>query len=413
MPLASTTRDIPSALAPASLSRSFMFCTGIENSAPVVTGPDGNPVRVDEMAECGHYERWREDFQLVCDLGVRCLRYGIPYYRMHIGPGQYDWSFSDEVFNELHRLGITPITDLCHFSMPDWLGNFQNTDFPYYFAEYASEFARRYPWIRLYTPVNEMLVTAEYSARLGYWNERLTGDGPFVTALVNVVEANIRASEALRLVSDPWFVQSESARYFHPYNPDAVRFTAHLNERRYLSLDLNYSHMPSAHMLEYLLQNGVPLHKFHYFMNRNIRTSCIMGTDYYETNEMLVYPDGTTAICNVLGYYGLTRQYYSRFRLPIMHTETNQFQERGATEWLERQWANVLRLRQEGYPIIGFTWYSLTDQVDWDTGLREKLGRVNSNGLYDMQRQIRPVGKEYQRIVRDWRDALANTEVRF
>jgi beta-glucosidase len=404
--------DVPNALAPASLSRSFIFCTGIENSAPVIAGPDGKPCRVDEMAETGHYRRWREDFQLVHDLGLRCLRYGTPYYRTHIGPGQYDWSFADDTFNELRRLGIVPIADLCHFGLPDWLGDFQNTDFPHYFAEYARAFACRYPWIRLFTPVNEMLVTAEYSARIGYWNERCASERTFVTALVNVVEANIRGSEAIREVSDPWFVQSESTRYYHPGNPDAVKIAAHLNERRFLTLDLNYSRAPSAHMLEYLLDNGMTRDQFHYFMNRNIRPSCVMGSDYYETNEMVVHPDGSTEICNVLGYYGLTRQYFSRYHLPIMHTETNQLQERGASHWLERQWANVLRLRQEGFPIIGFTWYSLTDQVDWDIGLRAKCGHVDANGLYDLDRKIRPVGQAYQGLVRDWGPVLANTEIR-
>ena len=28
-------------------------------------------------------------------------------------------------------------------------------------------------------------------------------------------------------------------------------------------------------------------------------------------------------------------------------------------------------------PILGFTWYSLTDQIDWDTCLREDNGHVN------------------------------------
>ena len=43
------------------------------------------------------------------------------------------------------------------------------------------------------------------------------------------------------------------------------------------------------------------------------------------------------------------------------------------------------RLRQDGVPIMGFTWYSLTDQVDWDTALREDNGTVNECGLYDLQ----------------------------
>ena len=36
-----------------------------------------------------------------------------------------------------------------------------------------------------------------------------------------------------------------------------------------------------------------------------------------------------------------------------------------------KEWANMVRLKDDGVPITGFTWYSLTDQVDWDTILRE------------------------------------------
>jgi beta-glucosidase/6-phospho-beta-glucosidase/beta-galactosidase len=406
--------DTSAPLTPSNLTRSFTFCTGIENSCPIVNDPEGNACRVDEMAASGHYRRWREDFRLVKELGLHCLRFGPPYYRTHMGPGRYDWAFADETFAELRRLGIVPIADLCHFGLPDWLGTFQNPDFPHHFAEYADAFARRYPWIWMYTPVNEMMITAEYSALKGYWNEQLRSDRAFVTALTNAVEANIRASEAIRKVrGDAWFIQSESTRYYHPFNPDALPLTAHLNELRFLSLDLNYSHSPSGRVLQYLLENGMPLEKFDYFMNRTIRPSCVMGTDYYETSEMTVYPDGSTIRSNVLGYYGLTRQYYTRFRLPIMHTETNQYQSLNAASWLKRQWGNVLRLRQEGFPMIGFTWYSLTDQVDWDIDLSLARGHVNACGLYDMERRIRKAGVEYQRLVRDWSAALANREFRF
>jgi hypothetical protein len=43
-----------------------MFATGIENSIPTVKN---GRVRVDQMDVCGHYERWREDFDLVEDMG--------------------------------------------------------------------------------------------------------------------------------------------------------------------------------------------------------------------------------------------------------------------------------------------------------------------------------------------------------
>jgi hypothetical protein len=55
---------------------------------------------------------------------------------------------------------------------------------------------------------------------------------------------------------------------------------------------------------------------------------------------------------------------------------------------------------------VGFTWYSLTDQMDWDTALREKNGRVTKVGLYDLDRTIRPVGRFYQQLIRDWGSVL-------
>ena len=38
----------------------FLFATGIENSNPTISGgPGGGRIRRDQMAECGHYARWR------------------------------------------------------------------------------------------------------------------------------------------------------------------------------------------------------------------------------------------------------------------------------------------------------------------------------------------------------------------
>ena len=146
----------------------FMFATGIENSNPRI---EGGRVRVDEMALCGHYARWREDFALVRELGITFLRYGPPIHLTWLGPAgagggepRCDWGFADETFAALHALDIVPIVDLCHFGVPDWIGDFQNPDFPALFAQYAGAFARRYPWVQLYTPVNEMYICARFSA---------------------------------------------------------------------------------------------------------------------------------------------------------------------------------------------------------------------------------------------------------
>jgi hypothetical protein len=111
----------------------------------------------------------------------------------------------------------------------------------------------------------------------------------------------------------------------------------------------------------------------------------------------------------VFGYSEITRQYYNRYRLPVMHTETNMKEGKTgqeAVQWLWKEWANVLRIRNVGIPTVGFTWYSLTDQIDWDSALREQNGNVNPLGLYDLDRNIRNVGRAYKKLIADWGDVL-------
>lgn len=388
-----------------------MFATGIENSYPMVRLADGTITRVDEMAKAGHYQRWRDDFQLVKQLGLRYLRYGTPYYRAHRGADQYDWDFADETFGELRRLNIVPIADLCHFGVPDWVGDFQNPDFPRLFSAYASAFARRYPWVRFYTPINEIYIAATFSAQLGWWNERLQSDRAFVTALKHLVKANLLAEEEiLRVRSDAIFIQSESTEYFHAEHPAAEERSAFFNEKRFLSLDLNYGRDVNARIYRYLSDHGMSPQEYDFFMAHGAhrKRHCVMGNDYYVTNEHLVPPgdEPIHASGEIFGYYVLTRQYFDRYHLPVMHTETNLADADRATAWLWKEWANMLRLKADGVPIIGFTWYSLIDQVDWDTALREANGRINPLGLYDMDRQIRPVGEAYRRLVEQWREIL-------
>src|SRR3954466_841896 len=140
-----------------------------------------------------------------------------------------------------------------------------------------------------------------------------------------------------------------------------------------------------------------------------------MGNDYYITNEHRVTADGPPSPSGeVLRYDEITRQYYERYRLPVMHTETNLNEgPRGdeAVYWLWKEWANVLRIRNNGIPIVGFTWYSLTDQVDWDSALRENNGRVNPLGLYDLDRNPRAVGRAYKALIRNWEKLLATQSV--
>jgi len=160
--------------------------------------------------------------------------------------------------------------------------------------------------------------------------------------------------------------------------PAAIKHAQHLNGQRFLALDLNYAHRVESDMYEFLMDNGMKREEYHFFMHNSPEAPLHHGNDYYVTNEHRVTPDGATRPAGeVFGYEEITREYYRRYGLPVMHTETNFHQGPNGDEavyWLHKEWANVLRLRNDGIPIVGFTWFSLTDQVDWDVALRENRG---------------------------------------
>ncbi|HEV8378491.1 MAG TPA: family 1 glycosylhydrolase [Tepidisphaeraceae bacterium] len=387
----------------------FAFATGIECSNPTIVDADGKRIRRDLLEECGHYQRWGEDLQLVKDLGIPVLRYGLPNHLIHLGPDRYDWSFADQTMAEIKRLGIAPILDLLHFGIPDWMGDFQNPEMPIHFASYAGAVAKRYPWVRAYTPVNEIYVASRNSGWDGLWNERLSTERGFVTAMKHLVAANLLASAAIvRHRPNAIIVQSESAEYTHHVAAAPSHKVKLRNKLVFLSLDLMYSKAPDADVLMFLLDNGMTRDEFMWFMKSAPAGFQIMGNDYYGENEKLMLPDGTLMHGeDVLGWYLVTLRYYRRYYKPVMHTETNTANAQEAPRWLWKQWTNVLRMRRDGIPVLGFTWYSLTDQLDWDTQLALKRGHVMQCGLFDLDRKPRPVAAAYRELLHEFGNITA------
>ncbi|MBC7896245.1 MAG: family 1 glycosylhydrolase [Cytophagaceae bacterium] len=386
---------------PVDTDRNFMFATGIECSYPTI---DNGRTRRDMLEECGHYTHWREDLGLVADLGLKYIRYGFPYYSVHRGPGQYDWDFADEAMAEIRRLGLTPILDLMHFGVPDWLGNYQNPELPMHFADYADAVAVRYPWVRFYTPVNEMYVTARLSAYDGIWNEQLRTDHGFVTAMKHLAAASILASHRLlRRRRNCVIVQSESAEHTHDLRVVPSADISLRNKLGFLALDLLYGNPPDAEVFCYLLDNGLSRDEYAWFMAGESPGFQVLGIDYYGRNERMLLPDGSMLFAeDVFGWYQMAKVYYQRYRRPLMHTETNLLDAALAPAWLWKQWANIIAMRGEGVPVLGFTWYSLVDQVDWDIALSEKRGRINECGLYDMNRKPRDVAVAYRALLKEF-----------
>jgi beta-glucosidase/6-phospho-beta-glucosidase/beta-galactosidase len=257
-----------------------------------------------------------------------------------------------------------------------------------------------------------MYVCAKFSGLYGFWNEQAKDTRSYVNALKYLAKANVLAMHhILRLRPDAIFIQSESSEFFHACVPDAIEIAEQRNSLRFLSLDFNYGRPLEPMQRDFVLENGMTEVEMRFFEENKVKGHCIVGSDYYVTNEHRVEPDGSmTDAGDVLGYAPIGREYADRYRLPIMHTETNRDQGPQGDEainWLLAQWAMVRSLMRIGVPVVGFTWYALTDQVDWDNMLNELKGKVNPRGLFDLERQIRPAGTAYRDLIKAWEGRIS------
>jgi beta-glucosidase/6-phospho-beta-glucosidase/beta-galactosidase len=378
----------------------FMFATGLECSYPTI---ENGRWRRDQLESTRHYRHWQQDFELCRQVGVTHLRYGPPLHLTFPGPGKWDWAWIDDAMAELQQYGPEPIVDLCHFGVPDWLGSLQNPDLPQALAEYAGAFAERYPWVRFYTPVNEMYVSTRMSTLDANWNDQECDDGAFVNAVFNLASASIAMTDAiLKHRPDAIFINSESSDFTQPCCPDPeiVELAELENERRFLALDVIYAHELSDRMKRYVGEHGIGEERLGRFMTREVPRRSVIGLDYYEWNERLIDTDGNIrSLGELFGWYVIANQYYQRYRRPMMHTETNRMDAADAPRWLWRQWHNVQLMRSSGVPLVGFTWYSLTDQIDWNIGLSKAIGLVYPVGLFDLNRDVRTVGLAYKQLI--------------
>ena len=119
-------------------------------------------------AACDHWNRVREDIQLLTQLGVNQYRFSVEWAK--IEPAEGSWNeralqhYQEEI-NQLQKNGIEPIITLQHFTLPMWLakkGGWSNPESILAFKKYAEKvYTSIGQSVKLWITVNEpMLVLA-------------------------------------------------------------------------------------------------------------------------------------------------------------------------------------------------------------------------------------------------------------
>ncbi len=354
------------------------YAVGVEDTFVPQVRPGERPL--DEYELMQHYRAWEEDLELCAESGATMVRWGIPWYRVNPEKGRWDWAWLDRVIDKFDSLGLDLIADLIHYGTPLWLeGQFSHPDYPRRAAEYAAAVADRYRGrIRHYTPLNEPLLNAMYCGEFGHWPPYLTGDHGFCT-LARAISRGIVETQSAIAAVDPGadFVHVEATFRFTG-DLDAHRATVeHLSHRAFLIQDLVTGRVGPEHPLaRYLLTHGFSEPDLAW-AQRHTAQPDVVGVNYYPQHSTERFeagivqgggPDDLRPRHNAWteGLKDVLTAYADRYGKPVFLTETSftgTVEER--ITWMDVSLRAVKELRAEGADVIGYTWWCITDMVEW------------------------------------------------
>ncbi len=397
----------------------FVWAVGVENTFVPQTRPGHRSL--DEYALMGHDLLWRDDIDRIAGLGVRAVRYGIPWHRVNPARGRFDWSWTDPVLRHLVEVrGLTPIIDLVHFGTPPWLENeFLAVDYPERVADYARAFAERYQDLtRHYTPLNEPSVTAIRSGRDGSWPPYRRGLRGYVAVLLAVNRGMIATAEAIRQVQpEAVMVHAEDVGIESASTLDVAQFAAIRQLERWLPLDIACGRFRPDHPLwASFAEDPRNAKVFLELADRAIRWD-VLGINYYpwSNRRWKRRPDGSIASGRerpgnlALALETLLRQVHDRYRIPSMITETSapgSISRRLA--WMNQTVRAVRSARLGGVPVVGLTWFPVFTMVDWRyrRSKRPMSDHLLHLGLWDvplqggdLKRVATPLVGAFQKVV--------------
>ncbi|HEU4698849.1 MAG TPA: family 1 glycosylhydrolase [Gemmatimonadales bacterium] len=359
----------------------FLWASGIEDTFVPQTRPGHRAL--DEYQLMGHYQHWREDLALARRLGVRALRWGIPWYRVEPFQGEFDWRWTDEVIPYLtDELGVAPVLDLMHYGCPFWLRReFASAEYPAAVAAYARAVAERYgARVKWYTPLNEPIVTALFCGKRGLWPPYLRGDGGYLRILLQVVEGIRLTVAAIReVVPDARFVHVEASGLSQSAREDLESLAAEEQLRSFLPYDLLTGRVGPQHPLfTWLVRSGVSPDELGALADAPL-TLDYLGLNFYpqwSTTQLYVDRKGRLAYRPVdqegAGFAALIEGYWRRYQAPVLVTETSAVGDEAVrARWLEASVTAIRGLRAQGVPVLGYTWFPLFTMIDW----RYRFGR--------------------------------------
>ena len=375
----------------------------------IADGSSGEPA-------CDHYHRYRQDVELMRQLGVRAYRFSIAWPRIFPqgrgSPQTAGLDFYQRLLDVLERADILPVATLYHWDLPQALqyrGGWTHRDTAFRFADYAAFlFDRLGDRIRHWITVNEPSVAAIMGHLTGEHAPGLRDPAEALRAAHHLLLAHGLAVQGFRqagLRGDPAI---GIALHLFPVHPEgdapederAARLLDGLANRWFLETIFKKAYpadvwehlaavLPMPHVQEGDLELiGQPLD----FLGVNYYTRQRVRHDPAEpvlpvkllppagpTTDMgwEIYPDGLLEVllrvaedCRPPAIY-VTE---NGAAFPDEVGPDGRVRDPRRIEFLREHLIRVLRALEKGVPVRGYFVWSLLDNFEWQHGYTKRFG---------------------------------------
>lgn len=421
------------------------FVWGVASSAYQVEGTD--PVNVrgkciwDTFSEennlntkggngliaCDHMHRYKEDFAMMRDLGIKAYRFSVNWCRiLPNGTGEVSEegiAFYRDLISSLKENGITPYLTLYHWDLPQALedkGGWVNPDIVDAFGEYARIVAERFSdLVEYFFTINEpqCVIGLGYVVGVHAPGKKL-GYKETTQASVNLLKAHGKAVLALRKYSvrpvkigyaptctipipatdSPEDIEAARKKYFSITKDtwDWAWTVAWFSDPVLLgefpedSLRLFKGEMP-----EITKEDLELMHQPIDFLGQNIYNGYyIKAGENGEPEDVRTYPGYQETgvhwpIMEECLYWG-ARFAYERYKLPIFITENGmachdavsldgRVHDPNRIDFLDRYLSALQLASDDGVDVRGYFLWSVMDNFEWDQGYHGRFGIIHTD----------------------------------
>lgn len=356
---------------------------------------------------CRHYELYAQDFAIAGQLNHNCHRFSIEWSRIEPREGKFDTSEIEhyrQVIADLKSRRIEPVVTLHHFTNPVWFaqaGGWAKPGLRKYFLRFVdrivTEFAGQ---VKFWITINEPLIYSSHSYLLGVWPPKENSLFKTAKVTLNMARAHIKAYQIIhriyqkRSLEKPMVSIAANLQAFEICTPTL---------KNKLALYLRHKLYNLYFIEELLRKKSLDYIGINYYGRNLIDArswkirSLLMDTCCYNHHPLRknslgwdIYPQGLYKLLTAL----------KKYNLPVLITENGICTEDDDLRWdyIREHLEEINKAMEQGARIIGYIYWSLIDNFEWDKGFDPRFGLVHVD-YQTQKRTIKTSAKKLAEVI--------------